>query len=96
MKLSEIGAIMPVSGMTRPGQPPKPAATAQTPAAVPGVQPAANVNVSSNQTGSQQQAPGNMNDADLDKAIGTALQRPDIGKEFKELLAKVMKQGLQP
>ena len=95
MKLSEIGAIMPVSGMTRPGQPPKPAATAQTQAAVPGVQPAANVNVGGNQTGTQPNLAG-MNDADLIKALDKGLARPDVGKDFKELLAKVMKQGLQP
>lgn len=91
-ELNEVGPIMPTTGMTRPGQPPKPAPGAQTQQAVAPVSPAANVSISSNQAGTQQpnQPMTAQDTANLEKEITTKLNDPNISKNFAELLAKVM------
>lgn len=86
VKIMEIGPIMPVTSMTKPGQPPKPAPGAQTQQAVAPVGAAANVNVTGQNTSSQPQ----LSQQELIKAMGDRMKDPNVSKDFAELLAKVM------
>lgn len=86
VKIMEIGPIMPVTGMTRPAQAPKPAATAQTQQAVTPPGAAANVNVSGQSTTTQPE----IDQQQLIKIMGDRIKDPNVSKDFAELLAKVM------
>lgn len=77
---------IPPIGSKAPGvpTPPKPPGTATMTARAPGEpEPAANV-----QIGQQQQQP--INPQNLEKEIGDKLKDPTFGKDFAELLARVM------
>lgn len=82
--IGEIGPIMPTTSPMKPPVPPKPAGTApMTPNAPQQPNAAANV-----QIGMQPQTP--VNPQNLEKEIGDKLKDPTFGKDFAELLARVM------
>lgn len=82
--IGEIGPIMPSPSPMRPPTPPKPTGTApMTPNAPQQPNAAANV-----QIGTQQQPP--INPQNLEKELGDKLKDPTFGKDFAELLARVM------
>lgn len=92
MKLSEIGAIQPVKPLTLPTQP-KPAPGAATQQAVAPTTPAANVQITGNQTGSQPQpnAPMNpaMNAKNFSDTLKDIMTNAGLRSEFEKLIAKV-------
>lgn len=84
-QINEIGPIGPVTGMTQPAQPPKPADTAQTQQAVAGVQPAANVSLSTQRVDPQ------IDPQQLQKTIADKMRSdPAASQEFAKTLAKLL------
>lgn len=99
-KLNEIGPIGPITGMAKPGQPPKPAGTSpQTPNAISQVAPAANVSIGSQQVSNpntqQDNKPTTQQDLnDLAKGLEKTMKDPNFNKDFSSLLAKVLQKGM--
>lgn len=85
-----IGGITPITPTTsmtdKPNQPP---GDAQTTQGTKPVSPAANVQIGTNTTQSQKP----MNQQDLQRQVQAVLQKPDVKKDFEELLQKMVAQA---